>query len=192
MTNKFIIGWIAVSLILVLVACGSNETPTPEVAVVSTTTAVPIATETDMMPTSEPEATEEETAEALTTLVAQNPTEVVSGNTPQEAVIMANVEEADADAGERLYTEELIPTCTTCHMVDSTSRQTAPSLVDFSEVAGTRVEGEGAYTYAYNAIRYANQHVVEGYVAGVMPVYDGVLTDQEVYDLIAYIWTLGS
>ncbi|MGB7338446.1 MAG: cytochrome c [Phototrophicaceae bacterium] len=190
MTNKFIIGWVVLSLMLVLVACGGAATSEPEIAVTNTTAAVATATEIEITETSEPEATEEETQEVLTTLVAPNPTDVVSGNTPQDAVIVANVEAADIAEGERLYTAALIPACTTCHMIDSVSRQTAPSLVNFSEIAGTRLEGESAYTYAYNSIRYANQYVVDGYVAGVMPIYDGVLTDQEVYDLIAYIWTL--
>ncbi len=193
--------------LLLITACTSNSTPTSDatnstisVTTQNTVVATGEATE-ESVPTSEVtveatetveatlEVTEEATAE-LTTLVAPNPTEVESGITPQEDVIVANVEEADRERGEDLYNETLIPACRTCHLSDTTVRQTAPSLVNFSDIAGTRVEGEGAYTYAYNSIRYANLHVVDGYSAGVMPVYDGILSDQDVYDLIAYIWTL--
>ena len=67
---------------LVLVACGGAATSEPEIAVTNTTAAVATATEIEITETSEPEATEEETQEVLTTLVAPNPTDVVSGNTP--------------------------------------------------------------------------------------------------------------
>ncbi len=169
-----------VLLSLILVACGGAEA-TPEV--VESTEA-----DTDVPPATR--ATEEPTAE-LTTLVASNPTAVASGITPQEQVIAANIEAADVEAGEQLFTQSLVPSCTECHLEDSSTRARGPALTNFRDVAGTRVEGQDAYTYAYNSIRYANDFIVDGFEADVMRVYDGILTDQEVYELIAYIWTLG-
>ncbi|MEO1162838.1 MAG: cytochrome c [Chloroflexota bacterium] len=175
-------GLIAVVMMAFLMGCGGQADD-------SANTEVGSATEET---TPEVEMTEEATAEATAslTLVAPEPTAVESGITPAEAVITANVDRADAENGALLYNENLVPTCVTCHLADSSQRQVGPGLVNYSEVAGTRVEGQGAFTYAYNSIRYANMHVVEGYQEGLMPVYDGILTDQEVYDLIAYIWTL--
>lgn len=175
---------ILVLSLLLITACTSTAEPsaTPISVTIQDTIAPPTA-----------EVTLEVTAEAsqeLSTLIAPNPTLVASGNTPQEAVIAANVDEADIESGEQLYNQTLIPLCSSCHLVDATVRQIAPSLTNFRDIAGTRVEGQDAYTYAYNSIRYADQHVVEGYSAGVMRVYDGILNDQDVYDLIAYIWTL--
>lgn len=163
-------------VMVLLAACGSN---TPD-----TTSSTTSDSSTEATPEITPEAT------ASLTLVAPEPTPVQSGVTPAEDVIAANVEAADALRGSELYNQALVPTCVTCHQVDSSQRQVGPSLVNFSEVAGTRVEGQGPFTYAYNSIRYANMHIVEGYQANLMPVYDGILTDQEVYDLIAYMWNL--
>lgn len=196
-TNQTIILGISILSFLLITACTTDATATSD----ATNSTISVTTQNTVVSTTEAteevevtievtiEATEEATAE-LTTLVAPNPTEVASGITPQEDVIMANVEEADRERGEQLFNQTLIPACSTCHLNDTTVRQTAPSLVNFSDIAGTRVEGAGAYTYAYNSIRYANQHIVEDFSAGVMPVYDGILSDQDVYDLIAYIWTL--
>ncbi|MEM9951489.1 MAG: c-type cytochrome [Chloroflexota bacterium] len=176
MMKNFFVLCLVGALALILSACGSDA---------SSETSIGVTPNAD-----EPVAEDAPTQE-LTTLVAPNPTAVESGITPQEAVIIANVESADVEEGERLYTGALVPACTTCHLeADSSVRQVAPSLVGYREIAGTRVEGQDAYTYTYNAIRYANDYVVEGYQANVMPVYDNILTDQEVYDLIAYIWTL--
>jgi len=178
----------------IIVACSPAATETPD-PTAEEPTEIAVITEAVVEATPEvieetPEMVEEATEEISLTLVAPNPTPVESGITPREDVIVANVEQADAEAGERLYNETLVPACNTCHLEDESVRAIGPSLIGFSEIAGTRVDGQGALTYAYNSIRYANMHVVEGYVEGVMPVYDGILTDQEVYDLIAYIWTL--
>lgn len=164
----------------ILVGCGVEATITPT----ETSTAIPATAE----PTEEPIV--EPTAE-LTTLVAPNPTVVASGNTPQEAVIEANVAEADIAEGERLFNVALNPTCTECHTDDTSVRTQGPSLTGLRDIAGTRIDGQDAYTYAYNSIRYANDFVLDGYEADTMRVYDGILDDQEVYELIAYIWTLG-
>lgn len=174
---------------MLMTACGSSA-ETPEATLESTATEVIVEPTIEATADVVEIATEEATA-VLTTLVAPNPTAVASGNTPQEEVIAANVAEADIAEGERLFTVALNPSCTECHIPEDGSRQRGPDLAMFSDVAGTRVAGEGAYTYAYNSIRYANQYVVDGYEADVMRVYDGILDDQEVYDLIAYIWTLG-
>lgn len=190
MTKRALVLLMALVLSVILAACGGSEPNDTTVGVTENPADGTVSNPTDISPTEESGAETAPTQE-LTTLVASNPTAVASGITPEEAVIIANIEAADAIEGERLYTGALVPACTTCHLeADSTVRQVAPSLIGFSEVAGTRVEGQDAYTYAYNSIRYANDHVVDGYQANVMPVYDGILTDQEVYDLIAYIWTL--
>lgn len=165
----------------ILAGCGGAEaTPEPTEA----NTAIPPTVE----PTEEPIV--EATAE-LTTLVAPNPTAVASGNTPREVVIEANIAAADIAEGERLFNGALNPTCSECHTEDTSVRTQGPALTSFRDEAGTRIEGQDAYTYAYNSIRYANDFVLDGYEADVMRVYDGILDDQEVYELIAYIWTLG-
>jgi len=182
--RTLIIAGLIVVLSLILVACGGAEA-TPEVV-------EPTEVNTDVPPTAgvTEEATVEPTAE-LTTLVAPNPTAVASGNTPQEQVIAANIEAADVARGEDLFNRRLVPMCSECHVEDASVRTQGPALTNFRDVAGTRIEGQDAYTYAYNSIRYANDFVIDGFEADVMRVYDGILDDRDVYDLIAYIWTLG-
>lgn len=170
----------ALSFVIVLSACGGDSA--------SDTTENPA--ETDSVSTTTEEVVDSSATEEITSLLASNPTAVASGDTPQSEVIRANVDVADVAQGEQLYTGEVMPACTTCHLADPSMQQIAPSLVNFRDVAGSRLEGQDAYTYAYNSIRYANAYIVDGYQANIMPVYDDMLTDQEIYELIAYIWTL--
>lgn len=160
--------------------------PTPTEVVTEEPTEVP-ATATEVPPTEAPTEVPPTATEAP--LVSENPTAVPSGNTPSEEVIAANVALADAANGQNLV-NVVAPPCMSCHNFTSEAQLVGPGLYNFRDRAGTRVEGEGELTYAYNSIRYSQAHIVEGFVAGLMPSYDGVLTDEEVYDIIAYLWTL--
>ncbi|MGJ3238393.1 MAG: c-type cytochrome [Anaerolineae bacterium] len=194
MTNKYYTITLIGMLALILVACGNTDADPTETINVEEPTAVSEATESSEAESTaeamQEEATAEATEEIITTLIAPNPTVVASGETPQDVVIVANVEAADVASGDTLFNQTLVPACVECHIEQGSARLRGPNLINFREIAGARVEGEDAYTYTYNAIRYANRHIVEGYEADVMRTYDGILTDQEVYDLIAYIWTL--
>ena len=174
-----------------------TEEPTLEPTVEPTTEpTIEPTLEPTVEPTTEPtieptvEPTEEATEEAA---VEVNPTNVPSGSSPSEEEIAANVASASAERGEEIFTVNAIPTCTTCHSTDGVTMTLGPNLAGIRERAGEAVAGEGAYTYVYNSIRYSQMHIAEGGLggAGIMPVYDGVLNDQDVYNLIAYLWTLG-
>jgi hypothetical protein len=173
----------------------ATYTPSPtEVPPTATNTDVPTEippTATDVAPTEVPATdippSEVPTEEAVSGNVT--PTEVPSGQTPSEAEIEAAVALADPELGLQRINGS-VPPCTSCHFLDSEDTLIGPGLLNLSERAGTRVPGEGPYTYTYNAIRYSQVHIVEGFPAGLMPSYDGVLNDEAVYNIIAYLWTL--
>lgn len=102
---------------------------------------------------------------------------------------------ASAENGETLFNQSFdTPTgqwvCSTCHNVDVPEVKVGPSLLGIPDRAGSRVEGEGPYTYIYNSISEPGTYVVEGFGDGIMPHYAEVLTDAQIYDLVAYLMTL--
>jgi hypothetical protein len=70
------------------------------------------------------------------------------------------------------------------------TQSAGPSLQGVGSRAGQEVEGQSAEQYLRTSIVEPNAHVVEGYVQGVMPSFQGVLTDQQLNDLVAYLLTL--
>ena len=44
--------------------------------------------------------------------------------------------------------------------------------------------------YVRESIEYPNKQTVAGFAAGAMPTFKGVLSDQEISDLIAYLKSL--
>ncbi len=183
---------------MLIAACGTQATPVfeapdeediiesqsadsdVEVAVVPTETAAPTATPTDeptavptVVPTEAP--TEEPTAAPLDPV----------------ARLVASRDPAD---GEALFNQMFAETgfaCATCHHVDQEGTKIGPSLLNVKDIAGTRVEGQGAERYLYNSIIHPNDYIVEGFVEGVMPqTWGDVLSDTEIYDIIAYMLTL--
>lgn len=108
-------------------------------------------------------------------------------------------EGGDPAAGEQLFNQTLIQAgggaaagCVTCHYVNAEQGDfTGPNLAGIATEAGDRVEGQSAEEYLYNSIVNPNDHVVEGFTAGVMPQnYGDILTDEEIDSLVAYLMTL--
>jgi hypothetical protein len=162
-----------------------TEEPT-EVPASQTPTDEPTIEPTDV-PTLEPTvAPTEEATEAVETTV-ETTSQVASG-IPSEAEIAAAVDAADAANGQTLV-NVVAPPCSSCHNFASEAQIVGPGLYNLVNRAGTRIEGQGPYTYTYNSILHSMDFIVEGFPPA-MPAYDGVLTDDEVYDIIAYLWTL--
>ncbi|MCB0971155.1 MAG: cytochrome c [Acidimicrobiales bacterium] len=95
-------------------------------------------------------------------------------------------------AGERGQTVASENGCTSCHTADG-ARSTGPT---WRGLAGSEVELDDGETvvadedYLRRAIVDARSEVVDGF-ANIMPVYDDVLTEAEVDDLLAYLHDLG-
>jgi cytochrome c oxidase subunit 2 len=89
--------------------------------------------------------------------------------------------------GERLFTDL---SCNTCHREDSTGR--GPSLIG---VFGTEVELRGGRrvtadeNYLRESIMNSQARVVDGFQP-IMPTFQGMVSEENLMQLIAYIKTL--
>lgn len=117
----------------------------------------------------------------------------LDGSQPVDAPVKLNLpfkkdlsQMSPADRGKILYQEKA---CVGCHSLDG-SKGVGPSYKGLYGKKGKFVDG-AEYTaddeYLKTAILKANQNVVEGYVPGLMPQFEGVLTDAQVSDLVEYI-----
>lgn len=114
--------------------------------------------------------------------------------------LFAEVSAADATNGELLFIANAGSPCSTCHLVDSLDALVGPGQLNvFSRVverieAGV-LEEDSPYVYLYNSIVHPADYLTlnaEGVAyANAMPaIYGDLLTDEEIYDLIAYLVTL--
>ncbi len=93
-----------------------------------------------------------------------------------------------AEAGKQLYSRR---GCSQCHSIDGTAG-TGPS---FKGIFGhtTYLEGGGSVTVDENYVRESilepEAKIVQGYKP-VMPTYKGILSDEEITDLIEFIKSL--
>ncbi|MEQ8676319.1 MAG: cytochrome c [Aggregatilineales bacterium] len=154
---KYVRVIIAVLLLFVLAACGSEQTE-------------------------ESVAAEAETTEGV----------VVSSDD-----IVQLIADADPTNGEALYNEMNATgfSCANCHNANNEDRLMGPGLLDIHTRAETRVEGQVAERYLYDSIVHPNEFIVQdtiAYSAGLMPQnYADVYSEEELYDIVAYLLTLG-
>jgi cytochrome c2 len=87
--------------------------------------------------------------------------------------------------GEQLF---MMMGCSACHDTDKGIQLVGPSLMNIEDVAGTRIEGYTAEEYLYESIVNPNAYIVEYFQAGIEPqTFGDMLTDQQIYDIIAYL-----
>lgn len=104
----------------------------------------------------------------------------------------------DPEQGQELFINTLAltgsPNCSSCHVVEPGAEAiVGPSLVGIAESAGTRVGGVSAEEYLWIAMVAPNEHIVEGYAAGIMPrTYALYMSEEQLADLLAYMLTLDS
>ncbi len=79
--------------------------------------------------------------------------------------------------------------CIGCHVVAGVGGQTGPNLSQIGAIAGTRVPGKSAEEYIRESIVQPSAYVVPGYPP-VMPSFQGVLSDQEINQVVEYLLTL--
>lgn len=201
MRNKLLRAILLLSIAGLAVACGTQATPVYEapdeeaiaeasaaaaqnadtgaVAVVPTETPIPPT------PTEEPTATPTEEPTAIPT---EEPTAA-----PADPIARL-VASRDPAAGEALFNEVFAETgfaCATCHHVDILDTLIGPGLVNIKDTAATRIEGMSAERYIYDSIINPNDYIVEGFTENVMPQnWHEVLTDTQIYEIMAYLMTL--
>lgn len=178
-------------------------TPSPTVDIEATNAVVQATDDAIATLTAEFEATasaEDEamaamTADAQATLDAQ-PTEVGSGDPLADEI--AN---ADPANGETLFTANAGGACSACHYADSEDSLVGPGQYNLFARTVERIENgtiqtEGPYTYIYNSIVHPGDYLAENengvpYPNAMPAVYGDLLTEQEIYDIVAYLVTLG-
>lgn len=115
---------------------------------------------------------------------------------PEQEVVVAAPTEGDPANGEVLFNQATMPNsnalgCAACHSIEPGVTMVGPSLAGVADVASERVEGLSTEEYLRQSIINPNEYIVEGFNQGLKPlVYDDVLTEQEINDLIAYMLTL--
>jgi nitric oxide reductase subunit C len=100
----------------------------------------------------------------------------------------------DAAAGQEVFNQSLVgtqPGCMTCHSLEAGVALVGPSLANVGAEAGSRVSGQSAEAYLRQSILAPNEHVVDGYTAGIMPQgYGDELSEEQLNDLVAFLLSL--
>jgi hypothetical protein len=219
MRNK-LLAVFALIFTLSIAACGTIATPVPNmetleaqnhqeivaeptgavdmVASVATNTPIP-PTPTLAPPTDVPtEAPTEEVTEVPTEVVVEAP--AVELSTEDQQVLIFIQEFGNVANGEVIFnaTYEVNTAgglaewrCATCHAIDSDVAGVGPGLYSLSDRAGGRIPGYPAEVYVYHSIMTPAQYIVSGYPENLMPIgYGDVLSQQDIYDVSAYILSL--
>ncbi len=182
------------------VAPTATAEPTATSAPTEPPTAVPtvIAAETAVTPIAAPTAA----AEAGTPGAAISDTTSAAGDTvtatlPMSDAVSANLLSADVVAAlasaDPVHGQELTVAngCIACHALGEGQQLVGPSWYGIGAAAATRVAGESAEEYLYRSIVAPNDHVVEGFVAGIMPpVYGDTIPAPGLADIISYLLSL--
>lgn len=161
------------------------------VAVVATDTALPEPTATATIPPTNTLETTVEITEELPTEVA-----AVASPTPDQFTILAQF--GDPARGETLFFQEFETiqgsyACYTCHNVENELTKIGPGQYNIRDRAAERVPGQSAAQYIYISIVEPDDYIVPGFegAAVAMPSnYDELLSDTQIYDLVAYLLTL--
>lgn len=196
---------------LVLAACGSIATPVwnaPEegptevhtndeaasapTTVVEPTTVPPTATEPPATPSFTPEP-------PTATTVPPTATTAAAASDPITVLVSLSNPNNGKTLFETFYDEAGFA-CATCHRVDSEEKLVGPGLLNVGVRGGTdsahsdpSQPGEAAERYIYNSIIHPNDFVVPDFPENLMPqVYQDLFSEQEIYDIIAYLMSLKS
>ena len=107
---------------------------------------------------------------------------------------MSALNAGDAVRGAQLFAQGRgeIPPCSTCHQVVSgqVGFSIGPNLAGIGEHAGTQVAELSAEEYLRQSILEPGRYIVPGYRNMMYADYDAHLTEQNIEDLIAYLFTL--
>ena len=145
--------------------------------------------DTETEESSEEDATDEEVSET-------EEVETTDANSLESDPLFEAVASADVANGEMLFNFMAAPPCSSCH---TTTEDTLVGPGQYNLLART-IEGiengaivaDGPYSYIYESIINPNDFAPEGFAVGLMPdLYEGMLAEQDVYDLVAYLASLG-
>jgi len=183
-------------VMIFLAGCGNLATPHYEATLVlrdAQTNATAIVAQAQTEIASQPTNTQIATATfEPTTLPTVMPTATVEITDSND--IAVQVAAADTAHGEELFNTFQAAAsfaCATCHHVVSDDRLIGPGLLTISTRASTRVDGLSVEAYIYESIVEPSAYVVAEYPDLLMPPnWAEIYSDDDIYDIIAYLLTL--
>jgi mono/diheme cytochrome c family protein len=99
-----------------------------------------------------------------------------------------------AENGQALFQKAVLggsAGCATCHALEPGAILVGPSLAGIGSQAGERVDSLSAEEYLRQSILKPDDHLAEGFPAGVMPkTYQENLNQDEIESLVAYLISL--
>ncbi len=169
------------------------------IAPTNTPTNTPIPTATRIPPTNTP-------LPPTATPVPPTATPIPPTNTPEPTMPPAAAQggqpSGNPEAGRVVFNQTYVTSsggwaCSLCHSVSPDGlRLIGPGLWNIAITGETRVAGQNAYDYIHTSIVAPNEYIVPAdaggpYPPGLMPQnYAEVLSEQELEDVIAYLFTL--
>jgi mono/diheme cytochrome c family protein len=104
----------------------------------------------------------------------------------QDQGALAQAGLAEATTGEQIF---IAGGCGGCHKLAKAGAKgnIGPSLDDLANVAGKMEPGTSAEEYVRQSILQPDAFTVKGFQAGVMPSFQGRLSDKQVQALVAYL-----
>jgi mono/diheme cytochrome c family protein len=109
-----------------------------------------------------------------------------TGKTGEDTGALAQAGLSGATTGAQIFTAA---GCGGCHQLSTagTSGNIGPSLDQLASAAGEREPGKSASEYVHESIVDPDAVTVSGYNAGVMPAYEGKLTEKQLDALVKYL-----
>jgi cytochrome c553 len=205
--------FLPVILMFLVAACGSVATPVPDsdTLTLEAQDTGPTEQETDVDVVAEAATHTPLPPTATPVPPTVTPTPVPATPTPEADAIPAEWENivllvsrfSDPARGETLFQQTFEVgmqndtigewACSTCHMVNTDDPGVGPGMLSLPERADNRIEGMPAEVYVVHSIQNPGEYIVDDYEDGVMPVgYTDILEEQDMYDLAAYLLSLGN
>ena len=109
-----------------------------------------------------------------------------TGKPGEDTGALAQAGLAGATTGEQIFTAA---GCGGCHQLSSagSTGNIGPSLNQLASAAGSREKGKSAEQYVHESIVDPGAYTVSGFGEGVMPSYDGKLTEKQLDALVQYL-----
>ncbi len=109
-----------------------------------------------------------------------------TGRTGEDAGALAQAGLAGATTGEQIF---VAAGCAGCHELASAGAtgNIGPSLDQLAAAAGKREPGKSAEDYVHEAIVDPDAYTVSGFGKGVMPSYEGKLSDKQLDTLVQFL-----
>ena len=109
-----------------------------------------------------------------------------TAKTGEDSGALAQAGLAGATTGQQIFTAA---GCGGCHQLSSagSSGNIGPSLNELASAAGEREKGKSAEQYVHESIVDPDAFTVSGFGKGVMPSYEGKLTEKQLDALVKYL-----